>query len=63
MEELMVYCRECGETFTKDDLQRSCSNCFVCTSCEIYICPVCRFEIVVKEVQKTLNGLAKGIEK
>jgi uncharacterized protein YbaR (Trm112 family) len=55
-EELMVYCRECGETFKKDYLQRSCSNCFVCTSCEIYICPECRSEIVVKEVQKTLKG-------
>lgn len=52
MEELIVICKECGEKFKKDDLQRSCSNCYVCSNCEIYICPECRSEIVIKEAHK-----------
>ncbi|HNW50949.1 MAG TPA: hypothetical protein PKH79_07700 [Prolixibacteraceae bacterium] len=48
----IIRCNDCGGTFNKKDLQRSCSNCFACLSCEMYICPVCRSEIVVKEPQK-----------
>jgi hypothetical protein len=55
VEELFVRCNDCGRSFEKDELQRSCSNCFVCTSCEVYICPACRAEIVVKEAQKTFK--------
>jgi len=56
IEESKVSCKECGKSFSKDDLSRSCSNCFVCASCEIYICPGCRAEIVVREAQKKLKG-------
>ena len=47
-----VQCAECKSEFNKGDLQRSCSNCFACTSCEIYICPNCGAEIVVKPMKK-----------
>ncbi len=47
-----LQCSECGSTFNKDDLKRTCSNCFACTSCEIYICPNCDAEIVVKPMKK-----------
>lgn len=47
-----IKCENCGSEFSKDDLQRSCSNCFACTSCEIYICYHCKHEIVVKPIQK-----------
>jgi len=63
MGENMICCKECGNKFLKEDLQRSCSNCFVCTNCEIYICPECRSEIVVKEVQKKLKDQSIGKEK
>jgi len=56
MEELKVICTECGKKFDKDDLQRSCSNCYVCSSCEIYICTGCRSEIVVTEAQKKFKA-------
>lgn len=63
MEELAIYCKTCDKTFNKNDLQRSCSNCFACASCEIYICPECRYEIVVKEMQKKLKNHPAGTEK
>ena len=45
--EEIVHCTHCGFEAQKGDLDRSCSNCFACTGCEIYICPECRNEIVV----------------
>lgn len=47
-----VACLHCGNSYDKEDLQRSCANCFACTGCEIYICPNCRFEIVVKPMKE-----------
>jgi hypothetical protein len=54
-EKEIITCKWCGSCFSKDDLQRSCSNCFACMGCEMYICAVCRSEIVVKEMQKKQN--------
>ncbi len=48
----IVECQHCGKTFDKKDLDRSCSNCFACTSCETYICPECGNEIVVKPIKR-----------
>lgn len=42
-----ITCSHCGNTWDKKLLPRSCSNCFGCTGCEAYICPECRYEIVV----------------
>lgn len=47
-----IICKNCGTQYQKDELDRDCGNCFACTGCEIYICPSCRHEIVVKPVQK-----------
>ena len=47
-----LTCENCKKTFDKDSLQRDCGNCFACTGCEIYICPDCRHEIVVKPMKK-----------
>lgn len=47
-----VSCKNCGASFHKEDLQRSCGNCFACFSCEIYVCPVCEHEIVVRPMKK-----------
>jgi hypothetical protein len=42
-----VTCTHCGKSWDKTQLDHSCSNCFACTACEAYICPECRYEIVV----------------
>ncbi len=43
----IVTCTHCGKSWDKKQLDRSCSNCFACTACEAYICPECRYEIVI----------------
>jgi hypothetical protein len=48
----LVECKNCGKSFKKKDLDRSCSNCFACTSCETYICPECGNEIVVIPIKR-----------
>lgn len=56
-----VTCEHCGCFFSKDDLKRSCANCFACMLCEIYICPNCKEEIVVipmKKIEKKRSNQA-----
>jgi len=53
-EEELVICPECGNSFRKVDLKRSCGNCFACLSCEIYICDHCEAEIVVQPMKKKI---------
>lgn len=48
----LLNCPNCKNQYAKDELQRDCGNCFACTGCEIYICPNCRREIVVKPIKK-----------
>ncbi len=45
-----MTCQNCGFSFQKGDLDRECSNCFACTGCEIYLCPSCQKEIVIKPI-------------
>jgi len=42
-----ITCSHCGKSWDKKLLSKSCSNCFACTGCETYLCPECRYEIVV----------------
>lgn len=56
MSDEMVKCNNCGETYNKEDLKRSCANCFACVSCEIYICNNCKEEIVVRPMKKRTYG-------
>lgn len=51
-----VTCTRCQKSWDKRDLERSCSNCFACTGCEAYICPECRYEIVVVPIKKMKRG-------
>lgn len=46
-EDNIVSCKHCEKRWNKKQLDRSCSNCFACTGCEAYICPECRYEIVI----------------
>ena len=43
----LLTCMHCGKSWEKNVLSKSCSNCFACTGCEAYICPDCRYEIIV----------------
>ena len=44
----VILCHNCGFSLERDDLFRSCGNCFACLGCEIYICPECGIELVVR---------------
>lgn len=57
----VITCAECRFSFERGEVDRECSNCFACTGCEIYLCPGCGIEIVVKPIgeprrRKTLTG-------
>ena len=46
-------CLACGIEFSNLDGTRVCSNCFACTGCEIYNCPFCEAEVVVKPMKQS----------
>ncbi len=50
--EKIYTCSNCNFQFSNLDVPRSCSNCFACIGCEIYICPQCEQEVVIKPVRK-----------
>ncbi|WP_146260746.1 hypothetical protein [Breznakibacter xylanolyticus] len=52
----VLECPHCHSRFSKDDLEKYCSNCFSCTGCEIYECPTCRKLIEVRPVGKPMRG-------
>jgi len=56
-----IICDKCRTKFEKDREYRSCSNCFVCTGCEIYYCPSCDEEIVLIPIRK--KGSVSGKDK
>lgn len=45
-------CPLCGTTFNSLNEQKVCSNCFACTGCEIFICPGCGEEAVIKDLKR-----------
>jgi hypothetical protein len=49
---LHYTCEKCGFRFSNLDVPRTCSNCFACTGCEIYICPMCENEVVIQPIRK-----------
>lgn len=44
----IILCHNCGTSIERDLAYRNCSNCFACTGCEIYTCPECATELIVK---------------
>lgn len=50
--EKFFECRDCGFKFSNLDVRRICCNCFACTGCEIYVCPECEVEVVIKPMKK-----------
>lgn len=53
--EKVYTCINCNFQFSNLDVPRACSNCFACTGCEIYICPQCSEEVVIKPVKKRVT--------
>ncbi len=47
-----VKCEHCRQEFEKEKLERSCVNCFVCSGCEVYTCPVCGESIEIIPIKK-----------
>lgn len=52
MKNKVVYCSNCENESQSDDIIKSCGNCFACVGCEIYVCPHCGEEIVIKALPK-----------
>jgi len=49
--EKIYTCGNCGFAFSNLDVPRTCSNCFACSGCEIYLCPSCKAEVVIKPIK------------
>lgn len=49
--EIFYHCSTCEFRFSNLDVPRNCSNCFACTGCEIYTCPSCGNEVVIKPMK------------
>ena len=49
--EKIYTCSACEFRFSNLDVDRTCSNCFACTGCEIYLCPACGLEVVIKPMK------------
>lgn len=49
-------CQSCGFSFSNLNVLRTCSNCFACTGCEIYLCPSCEKEVVIKPMKPMTSG-------
>lgn len=49
--EKFYHCSNCGKEFSNLDAERLCSNCFACTGCEMYTCPWCGNEVVIKPIR------------
>lgn len=53
--EIFYSCLVCGFKFSNLDADRTCSNCFACTGCEIYLCSSCGSEVVIKPMKPMKN--------
>ena len=54
--EKIYTCDSCKYRFSNLDAMRSCSNCFACTGCEIYLCPECENEVIIKAKKSIKPG-------
>lgn len=46
-----IICGKCNYKFDRIKVNKHCSNCIVCTGCEIYYCPGCDEEIVITPIK------------
>ena len=52
MKNKRVTCTACGKSSNTEDMQKSCGNCFACIGCEIYICPWCEEQVIIKPLEQ-----------
>jgi len=51
IEKEYIICGKCSYKFDRITENKHCSNCIVCTGCEIYYCPGCDEEIVITPIK------------
>jgi hypothetical protein len=51
IEKEYIICGKCNFKFNRIKENKHCSNCIVCTGCEIYYCKKCDEEIVVTPIK------------
>jgi len=51
IEKDQIICGSCGLKFERKPGDKHCSNCVVCSGCEIYYCSRCDNEIVVTPIK------------
>ena len=56
IEKDFIVCGTCRLKFERSKEYKHCSNCVVCTGCEIYYCPRCEEEIVITPVRSIGTG-------
>jgi uncharacterized CHY-type Zn-finger protein len=55
-----IICGLCGLKFDRSKENKHCSNCIVCTGCEVYYCYGCDDEIVITPIKPTYSGVDTG---
>jgi hypothetical protein len=56
-----IICGNCNRQFDRSSEFKHCSNCFACTGCEIYYCPKCDEEIIIKAPKQPKEGSRKKL--
>jgi len=56
----ILTCGKCGYKFDRSKENKHCSNCIVCTGCEVYYCQQCDEEIVITPVKPIYSGAGHG---
>jgi hypothetical protein len=56
IEKEYIICGKCSFKFDRNKENKHCSNCIVCTGCEIYYCPKCDEEIVIIPIKPIYDG-------
>lgn len=51
-----IICSSCNLKFERGKEFKHCSNCYVCTACEVYYCPGCDNEIIVTPVKSLIGN-------
>jgi len=46
-----ITCGTCSLKFERSKELKHCSNCIVCTGCEVYYCPKCDNEIIITPIR------------
>jgi len=56
IDEEFITCGKCSYQFERSKANKHCSNCIVCTGCEVYYCAGCDEEIIITPIKPIYNG-------